>query len=182
MALPVVPSPRVPKATLLKIVEVCSGVAVVWGTAKRPHLGQTTSEENAWIQLSLLSYSHVGVDERREELDVTNNINRCILVGQRQFTTSLMARSLDPEIEAFDLLERVAFRIRTATARELFGPLLALRDIQPITVLNDVTADNRIILAASMDIRWNSTVFADPNEAGEGGFVGNAGGSGTLFE
>jgi hypothetical protein len=182
MTLPIVPSPRLPKQTLINIVKVCSGVGVVWGTARRPHMGQTAGKENAWIRLSILSYNRVGVDELRTQFDPVNNVTDCILVGQRQFTLNITARSMDPTLEAFDLCERVAYRLRTSTARDLFGDLLSLRDIQPIQVLNDEAADDRIVLAASMDVRWNSTVYTDPNEAGEGQFAESAKQTGQLLE
>ena len=182
MPQPILPSPRLPKQTLIDIVKACSGVGVSWVTDKGGHHGQRIGTENAWIKLQILSYSHVGVDELRTMLDPVNNVSVVTLVGQRQFTLNLMARSMDPTLEAFDLCERVAYRLRTTAAQDHFGGVLSLRDIQAIHVLNEEVLDDRLVLAASMDIRWNSVVYTDPNEAGEGGFIQSAAGNGTLLE
>jgi hypothetical protein len=187
-ALPIPASPRLPKEALKKIFRTISGVGTVWGTEKRPNLGQAPGKEAAWLRLTVQSYQRVGVDELRQMYDPVNNVLQNLLVGQRQFTLVVQARSLDKRLEAYDLCERCAYRLRTPTARDLFPlgptglPILSLRDIQPTQVLSDEAADERIILVASMDVRFNSCVWADPNGAGEGLIIESATNTGTLLE
>ena len=193
MTLPVLPSPRLPKQGLIDIIKFCSGVGVVWGTAKRPHMGQTPGQEHAWIRLSLVSYVHVGgEDELRVIYDPVNDVRVNLLVGQRQFTTQVTARSMDPKLEAFDLCERVLYRLGTRLdnpeMQSVFpqgplGPILSLNTWSGVRVQNEEVADDRIVLAASVDIKWNLVVYADPNQAGEGLLIESATvGPGTLLE
>lgn len=191
MTLPILPSPRVPKQGLIDIIKFCSGVGVVWGTAKRPHLGQTPGQEKAWIRLSLVSYVHVGEDELRVIYDPVNDVRVNLLVGQRQFTIQVTARSMDPKLEAFDLCERVLYRLGTRLdnpkMQSVFpqgplGPILSLNTWSGVRVQNEEVADDRVVLVASVDIKWNLVVYADPNQAGEGGFIESAKGDGVLLE
>jgi hypothetical protein len=181
------PSPRFPKERLLEILRLISCVQVVWKTAPRPMLGLRPGTENAWIIANVQSYKGVGVDERRVKYNAKTNKNDEFAVGQRQFTLVLRAQSIDPRLEAFDLLERVRFRFRTQTARVLMVPTIALRDFGPIVDLPESTYEmgpnvERSMLEATMDVRMASAVGADPDDPGEGNFVASAmAGPGNLI-
>jgi hypothetical protein len=166
------PSPRVPKAALLLLIQTLSGVQTMWRTDAAPAIpGMGPGLERARIWLRLTSYGSVGVDEQREEYDPVADQNDIVNIGQRQLTLSIRAESLDANLEAFDLCERIRFRLRTWTARTLFAPAgLSLRDVQPIAVLEQ-KVDTRIMKVAVMDVRWNLVVFADPLVAGEGEYI-----------
>lgn len=175
MGLPVLPSPRLLRETLKKILEQISGVQVVWYTSKRPHLGQRPGSERAWILASIQSYRSVGIDELRQVYNQSLDRNDSIMVGQRLFTLVVNAESLDPKLQAFDLCERVRFRFRTQTARALMVPNLALVDFAPIVQhdekLADVGGGSRTLLAATLDVRMAAVVADDPNDPGEGDYI-----------
>ena len=117
----VMPEPGIfPKEQILKIVRTCvrplrtfRGVQVVWHTDPRPMLGNDTTER-AWIVVSLGSTGGIGCEELRTQLNVDTNDREALLVAQRKFTMTLRAYSLDPKLEAFDVLNRVRFYINTA--------------------------------------------------------------------
>jgi hypothetical protein len=178
MTLPVLPSPRLPKDKLELLIRTISGVQCVWSTSRRPHLGQRPGTEQAWIFLSAQSLIGVGVDELRQVFNPVTGQNDSITVGQRQCTLVLRAESLDPSLQAFDLLERVRFRLRGATARALMVPTISLRDIQATRVLPDAKVDmggtERALLCATMDVRLNFVVAADQLDPGEGDYIAAA--------
>jgi hypothetical protein len=173
------PSPRLPKATLIQLIQLTSGLqSVVWATDRRPHLGQQPGREHAWITLAMQSWQNIGVDELRYSFNAATGNNDSVTVGQRSFTLVVRASSLDPTLEAFDLLERIRFRLRSAQARALMVPTLALRDIQAIQTFPDAVANAggvaRTLLSASMDVRMLCVVGADQGDAGEGTFIETA--------
>lgn len=167
--LPVLPSPRLPREVLLTLVQTISGVPVVWSTRKRGFLGLKPGAEKAWIVLGAQSLLAVGVDELRTLYDPAKDQNVQLLVGQRQFTLTVRAFSYDASLEAFDLCERVRFRMRTQTARAIFVPILALRDFGPTVTLDEETENTggviRTILVATLDVRMSFCVAADPGDA-----------------
>lgn len=177
----ILPSPRIPKAVLIQLIATLSGVETLWRSdAVPPAPGRGAGLERARIWLRLSSYTSQGVDEQRAVFNVTTGQNSVVNVGQRQFTLNVKAESFTPTIEAFDLCERVRFRLRTQTARAIFVPAkLGLRDVQAITAFESV-ADSRTVLCASMDIRWNYVVFADPNDPNEGDWIAQADGAGVI--
>lgn len=172
MGLPVLPSPRLPRDVLVELVRTLSGVEVNWRTKRRQNPGKAPSKEVAWIDLWAQSYAAVGNDELRAVFDEVNNVRQTVLVGQRTFTLSMVARSLDGTLEAFDLLERVRFRMSTQTARNIFVPAnLSIRNYEAIHTLPDAESDGHAILQATWDMSWNFVVFADPNDPGESAFI-----------
>jgi hypothetical protein len=173
---PVVPSPRLPKEQLIKLFKAISGVSVAWNTRRRPLLGHAPNNEPAWLLIGLQAWREVGVDELRYQWNPVTNANDVIIVGQRQFTVDVKAFSLSEKLEAFDLCERVRFRLRTAFARALMIPILSLRDIQPIQQppAMEATPGGHIVLRADMDVRMNCVVGADPNDPGEGNVIESA--------
>jgi hypothetical protein len=178
MTAPVTPSPRLPKPLLLQILQQISGVQCVWRSAQRPHLGQQPGTEHAWIVASAQSWRAVGVDELRQVYNATTNALDNMTVGQRLFTLTLRAESLDANLDALDLLERVRFRLRSATARNLMVPTLALVDFQAIQTLPDQVATAggvaRALKVAHLDVRMACVVAADQGDPGEGGFIQSA--------
>lgn len=171
----VLPSPRLPKGQILALVQAISGVQCVWSTAKRPQLGAQPGLEHAWIELTAQSWRGIGVDELRQVLNPVTNALDNMTIGQRAFTLVLKAKSLDLNLEAFDLLERVRFRIRSAGARAIMVPTLALVDLQPIQTFPESTysvgAVSRVLLTASMDVRMACVVAAPQGDAGDGDFI-----------
>jgi hypothetical protein len=165
MTLPVLPSPRLPISTLIKIVQTISGVQVVWNTSKRPLLALRPGQEKSWVLIGMNSWREIGIDELRYVWNPTTNNNDAMLVGQRGFTMTVQCFSLDATLQAFDLAQRIAFRIRTATARQFMVPTLAIQDIQPIITHNDLTdpVSKHLVLYATVDIRMLCVVAADPN-------------------
>lgn len=163
------PSPRLPKAALLSLISTLSGVQAFWRTDKTPAVpGTGPALERARVWLRVNSYVTNGIDEERAIYNATTQANDRIVVGQRQFTLSLRAESVDANLEAYDLCERIRFRLRSLTARAIFAPAnLSLRDVQPMSVLETIAA-GRVMRVAVMDVRWNLVVFADPNDGGGG--------------
>ena len=184
----VMPEPGIfPKEQILKIVRTCvrplrtfRGVQVVWHTDPRPMLGNDTTER-AWIVVSLGSTGGIGCEELRTQLNVDTNDREALLVAQRKFTMTLRAYSLDPKLEAFDVLNRVRFYINTAPVRLLMVPTIALIDYEDVVVYTDRTTEGRSLLAASLDLKMAYVEAADPEEQGEQGFVESASGMGTLL-
>jgi hypothetical protein len=135
--------------------------------------------ERARVWLRVNSYVTNGIDEERAIFNASTQAQDRIVVGQRQFTLSVRAESLDGNIEAFDLCERIRFRLRTFTATQIFGPAnLSIRDVQPMAVLEQ-RVDSRIMRVATMDIRWNYVVFFDPLDGG-GGIIQTVNGGGWI--
>jgi hypothetical protein len=173
----VLPSPRFPKANLIQTIAAITNVQVFWRTDPNPYAGQAALSEHAWVRLFIQSTASVGVDELRQSWDATANQNDSVQVGQRQFTLVVRAESYDETLEAYDLCERVRFRIRTQTARAIWAAdgTLSLRDIQPTVVLPDQVEDvggiERTLLVASMDVRWNWVAVADPLDPSEGNWI-----------
>jgi hypothetical protein len=170
------PSPRLPKQTLLTLIATLSGCQTLWRTDHNMAIpGQARGLEHARIWLKITTYASNGTDELRMLYDSTADVNDLFNVGQRQFTLSIRAECFNPisEVEAYDLCERIRFRLRTYTARNIFSPAnLALRDIQPIAAFEQ-KVDSRIIPVATMDCRWNWVATGDPNpqDAYEGNYV-----------
>ena len=175
---PILPSPRLPKEQILKLLREISGVEVVWSTGARGLLGYQPSSERAWLLANVQGWRELGTDELRVVWNPVRNANDEMLVGQRTFTLALQAFSVDPEIEAFDLLERVRFRMRTQEARALMVPTLALRDFQDVRQLPPMESQqgsmSHIVLRASMDVRMNCVVGADPQDPSGGGIIATA--------
>ena len=101
-------------------------------------------------------------------------------MGQRAFTVPVQAFSIDETLEAYDLCERIRFRLRTQTARALMVPTLALQDLQPIVQPApeqlQVAAGGpaHIVLRATMDVRMLCCIGDGPNDAGGGGIIESA--------
>lgn len=176
MTQPVIPSPRLPKERLLRLFRTIAGVSVVWNTRHRGLLGYPTAGETAWLLIGIQAWREVGVDDLRYKWNPATETNDETVVGQRQFTVDVKAFSMSEKLEAFDLCERVRFRLRSQTAREIMIPILSLRDIQPIQQppAMEATKGGHIVLRADMDVRMNCVVGADPNDAGGGNTIGSA--------
>jgi hypothetical protein len=180
--LPVTPSPRFPLERLLTLVRTISGVQAVWSTKKRGFLGLRPGTEMAYLVVSSQSNLGIGVDELRVQYDPARNENAMMLRGQRSVTIVLRAISFTQTLQAFDLLERVRFRMRTKVARDIMVPTIALKDFGPIVNLEDETQTSGgvsiIALAATMDMRLLYVVGADPGDAGQGDFIATVNGPG----
>ena len=185
----VAPSPGYfPKATVLAIVAMCvrplgsfKGVSVVWATDPRPMLGDASTQEQAWIVVSVPSDSGVGNEELRTQYNTTTSRRESLLVAQRQFTLTLRAFSLDPGLEATDILRRVRFYVNTASVRSLMVPYIALVDYNPIQTYTDRTSEGRSLLAAALDLKMAYVEAADPCELGSQDVIETAHGTGTLL-
>lgn len=166
------PSPRVPKAILVQLYSTLAGVPAVWQTEPNPDLGEGPGLEQAFCKLTLSSFRNVGIDELRTVYDADADQNVNVLLGNRQFTLTMQARSLDETLEAYDLCERVRFRLRTAVAQAIYRPaFLSLRDIQAVHPVYGRTSNTQVLLSASMDVRWNWLAWADPLDPQEGGYI-----------
>jgi len=150
-------------------------VLVVWYTRKRPLLGVRPAGERAWILATMQSYRAIGIDEQRQVFNATTNQNDTIVVGQRAFTLVVRAESLDADLEAFDLCERVRFRFRSQTARALMVPNLALVDFAPIMQHDEMLAGagdtKRQLLSSTLDVRMAAVVAADALDPNEGSWI-----------
>jgi hypothetical protein len=177
-----IPSPRVPKSTLIRLIQTISGTQTVWATDPTPQLGQGQGLERAFVKLSLSGFRSVGVDELRQAFDETTQQNVSVLLGNRQFTLTCKCASLEPRIlEAYDLAERIRFRMRTQVARGIFVPAyLSLRDMGPVVPAYDRIAGSQVLLAAALDIRFNWLSWADPLDPNEGGWIETVNGGGIV--
>lgn len=180
--LPVLPSPRLPKETLLAMVRLASGVQCYWGSRKQDHYGQKPSTEHAWVFVRVSAISTVAIDERRLTWNPNTQQNDVLVVAHRSFTLNLKAQSLDDKLEAYDLLERVRVRFRTQRIRALMVPTIALEKMTNITNTN-VFADNREMPQASLDIRLRCVLSFDNLDEAEGQWIETVSGlddGGTL--
>ena len=174
MVQPVLPSPRLPQAQLLELVNTLAGVQSKWDNLSRPLLGQRPGTEKAWLLCGVQSWLELGTDELRYVWNAETQNNDEFVVGQRAFTLTLQAFSLDTTIQPYDLLERVRFRLRSQTARALMVPTLALRDFQRIVNLppdQQAMDGGHIVLRSSLDVRMLCVVGANPNDQGGGGVI-----------
>jgi adenine phosphoribosyltransferase len=77
---PVVPSPRAPKALLIKLVQTLSGVQTVWNTGQRGLLGYRPGTEKAWVLLGLQGIREYGTDELELHTDAVSRGARVVVV------------------------------------------------------------------------------------------------------
>ena len=165
------PTPRIPKCRIVEIVTYASGVPTVWQTSKRPNLIPNGQNERAFILLSAQSPGQVGTDEERTELDETTNNLDVVIGSHRTVTITLRAFSWDPQLEAYDLCERVRFGLNRDAIRALMVPTIALVSCERTNVLTDQEVQGRVILSASMDIRLRAVLQTDPQNANEGNWI-----------
>jgi hypothetical protein len=139
--------------------------------------------ERAWLIAGIQSLGNLGVDELRQQYNPVTNQNDSLVAAYRSFTLGVKAFSLDATLEAFDLLERVRFRFRTEEIQTILRPTIALRDFQPIHVLDSASANNRLVLVATVDIRMLAVLTADNLDPAEGGWIQTSDGplNGTLL-
>jgi hypothetical protein len=165
--LPQLPSPRIPKALLLNVVRLASGVPAAWVTDKWPAFPQDPGFERARIIVSPGAYANVAIDELLLTWNPATNRNDVVTAAHRLLTLSLKAQSLDDTLEAIDLLERVRARLRTERIQTLWRPTVALQDIKPIVPLGNQWADSVAMPTAVMDVRFKlalAFVNLDPYE------------------
>jgi hypothetical protein len=164
-------------AQLLTLYSTLSGVQCREDTGARPLLGQRPGTEAAWLLVQVQSIIELGTDELLVQYNAATGNNDEYLVGQRTFTCVMQAFSLDATLKAYDLLERVRFRLRTATARALMVPTIGLRDFMPVQALPPIvpaTPGGHIVLRASLDVRLNCVLGAPPNDPGGGDVIATA--------
>lgn len=177
------PSPQLPRELFLELFRTISAVQCFWFSRKRPPVaGQRPNTENAWIDLTLTTAGSYGVDELRQQYNAQKDRNDNLLVGQRNCTIQVKARSFLADLEGYDLCERVRFRLRTQVARAIMVPVVSLRDIQPTIILPDEKSGDgtRLLSVAVMDVRFNYVVAADPNDPGEGDYIKSVNGGGNI--
>lgn len=169
-AQPFAPSPRLPKEQLLQVLRVASGVQTVWSTDRRGVLGAKPGSDKAWLLVSVSALSNDGTDEARSAYDPKLDENQFLQGGWRSCVVSLRAVSIDPKLEAFDLLGRVRFQLRTSKCQDLFAGVLALHEIHPIVTMSEELED-RVVLAAVMDVGFGYVEQADPLDPEQGGYA-----------
>ena len=183
---PFLPSPRFPKTLVLQVLELASGVQVVWSTARRNFLGLVPGVENAWIIVTGSKMSNEGTDEIRRQYNPATDQNQTIDGGQRSAILSLRAFAVDgvASIEPFDLLSRVRLQLRTRKCSALYAGTLALHTFGPINNLTDLVDEEggRLVLNATMDVGIGYVDQADPVDPQEGGYIesSDAPNNGTL--
>jgi len=109
--------------------------------------------DDTQIQLNILAYRTVGVDETREEYDPVRDELATTLCGLRAFTLSIRADSYDMGEPAYEILERIRRRLRGGAARVVLEETgLALTTLTNPIVDLDVVADNRPIYSSTWDV------------------------------
>lgn len=170
------PSPRLPKQTLITLIETISGVQAQFTRDPRLMLGARANTEQAWVLLSYGAYRNIGGDELRGVYDSTNDENVWLQLGDRQFTLKCGIRSMDANLEGADLCERIRFRIRTATARAIYVPQnLALVQVMP-ALPTPFFAAGQAVDAWQLDIRFGWRAAADPLDPNEGQYIATVNG------
>lgn len=165
------PTPRIPRDRIEQIIKYASGVAVAWQTKKRPNLLPQDNKERAFVFLSMQSPKGVGTDEQRTQLDETTNDLDVVIGSHRTCTIVVRAYSWDPEIEAYDLCERIRMGLSRDAVRALMVPTIALVSCEATHILNDEEVSGRVLLAASMDVRLRVVLQTDPQNANGGDWI-----------
>jgi hypothetical protein len=163
------PSPRFPIDTVLQLVAALSGVQVTLETRKQPLKGLAPSVEHAWIEVDVGAFEQLGTDEMRVQANAAGTGNVFLLRGERRLSTTLKAKSLDATLQAWSLLERVRFRLRTDFAANIFEPAglsiasngAAMRIRAFHEVLDLQGEASRQIKVAVMEIKWNWCSYAN---------------------
>lgn len=177
------PQMRVPKQQFIRIIEAASGVAVVWDTDDAPQIGDEAGSEWAWIQLGMQGPIDIGWDEQRTQLNESTvpPTQDTITIGRRECTLNVMAYSEDPELEAFDLCERIRMGFNTDRVRSFMIPTISLRWCERVVRLPKTKINGRLQLRANLDVQMSYAVGADSGNSGTKNYVLDAGvASGTL--
>lgn len=159
-----------PLLELLDVFKTLTGLQVVLSNAPRKQLGQTGGEK-AWIIVHSTTSRELGVDEyrvRSDPSDLTGGTLQANLCGQRLYTVSLRAESLDAGPSPVSILERVRWGLRTMTSFLALDALgVAVSDFEAIQHIAGQSSDNRALLVAVLDIHFNWALnFSPPSDDG----------------
>lgn len=154
-----------PMGGLIDILKGLTGLQVAQTHLPRKQLGQTGGMM-AWILASSATSRELGVDEYRVQQNpndpsgLTLQPNVC---GQRLYTVSLRAESLDRGPSPVSVLERVRWGLRTLNAFAQMDPLgIAVADFEAIQHLGQQLSDDRELVVAIMDVHFNWAVNFSP--------------------
>jgi hypothetical protein len=156
----------VPIDALRSLFGALSGCLVVWDAEQLPFAGANSSGPGAYVELSLVSYNAVGVDDYRQTYDSVANALQSQMYGYRVFTVSVIVRSFVPQTRPFDLAEQIRWRLRTTSARGVYVPAgLALTTIGSMRVYTEIPnkGDDHVTLwCAQFDVGFAKASCADP--------------------
>lgn len=134
------------------------GCPVIWDGESVPFIGQVNGRPGAYIELDIMGYRSIGVDDYRQVFNPATLTMTSAMAGLRQFTLTLDCRSYDGDTPAFDILEVVRLRLnnlRSVTARQaLQAANLSVVKIQPMVELAE-KADTRFVWRSSLDVIFN---------------------------
>lgn len=173
--------PKKPLTELIQILTVCDwapdGWDVRWVVDPLPMEGLRNDTLGAWIELSMTPTRSRGVDDYRQQWNPDVPVGgalQSVFYGLRQFTLTCDARSLAPDIPAWDILECVRLRMNNPASLQVNGILrpnnLSWIRTHPMVGLNFVPknkVDRRQQWRATMDIEFGWLSAAqDPTNPG----------------
>lgn len=159
----------IPIEPLKCLVQALTCLDVVWETEPRPLLGAGSDGKRAYIMLSLMAYGSIGVDDYRQTFDEANDKIVSTISGNRLFTISMRCNSLSPELQPFDVLERVRVQLRGVTAAATYAAQnMAFVRTESIVPLRSQKVNNQALLCAVLDVTFsraaNSSATDDPGD------------------
>lgn len=170
----------IPIRALKELVGQLARVTTVWDTEPRPNVGAPANGKQAYVVLSLGAYTAKGVDDYRQSYDPVQNKLDTNIAGNRQFVLSVRCNSLDPNLQAHDVLEHVRIRLQTFTARAIYSANnMAYVKTNGITTFRG-TLDNRAMLCAVLDVVFSIAVNHDPGDD-PGDFIEEVDGGGPII-
>lgn len=156
----------IPKDAIKTLFGSLVGLQTYWSWEPRPLPG-TAGASLAFMVVSLTGSRSKGVDDYREQYNAVTDAIDWSIGGYRVLTISCRAFSLDSAAIPYDMLERVRWGLRTASAHaSLVAAGLAFVRVHPIALFES-RADSRTMMNGNMDVELGwvalATQVGDPN-------------------
>lgn len=127
------------------------------------------SQDARRLVLSITAIRRIGQDQRKREF-LSGYITRTTLKGQRIVTLQVRAENYGRE-EGYELLENLRTQLESPEVGETLNAAgFALNETQEILVL-DVTAGNRAISVATLDVLLNWASTSVSQKVDPGGYI-----------
>lgn len=143
----------IPKKALCSLVTSLTGLQAVWITDPWPNLGAQPGGIQAYVVLSATALAKLGIDQYRQQVDAQGHPTASAIVGNRNVTISMRCTSIDPQNEAFDLLDILRSKLWSfTTLKWKAANNVAIVRCPSLTPLPKSTLDNRAASVAVLDV------------------------------
>lgn len=160
------PPAIIAREKLAELIEALSGVDVEWVGDPNAQMG-AGGRDQAWIDLAVTTITPKGNGEYRTK---TNAVNPLALSAQIvtyvKFVVTMKARSYDPSLQPYDLLEAVRQKLAgSVTAAAFYDDTnTAFVEAHPTQITQGSTGGKRVRLDAVMDVVFATIAGGDPGD------------------